>query len=74
MGATVKQGTIKDFDEDARTGSLLMDDRTEVSIEPESLEGSGVRTLRIGQRVRFETEERDGGSVARGLRLVTYDP
>lgn len=70
----MKQGTIKDFDEAARTGSLLMDDRTEVSIEPESLEGSGVRTLRIGQRVRFETEERDGASVARALRLVTYEP
>jgi cold shock CspA family protein len=68
------QGTIKDFDEEARTGSLLMDDRTVVSIEPESLEGSGVLTLRIGQRVRFETEERDGGRVARALRLVTYEP
>ena len=68
------QGTIKDFDEEARTGSLLTDDRSEVSIEPESLQGSGLLTLRIGQRVRFETEERDGGRVARELRLVTYEP
>ena len=67
------QGTIKHFDENERTGSLLTDDRTEVAIEAGSLQGSGIRTLRIGQRVRFDTEERDGVSVARSLRLVTWD-
>jgi hypothetical protein len=40
------QGTIKDFDVEARTGSLLMEDRTEVHIDPTSLEGSGLRYLR----------------------------
>jgi cold shock CspA family protein len=69
----VDQGTIKHFDESERTGSLLTDDRTEVEIEAGSLQGSGIRTLRIGQRVRFETEERDGVRVARSLRLVTWD-
>ena len=67
------QGTIKDFDEGERTGTLLTDDRTEVAIDASSLEGSIVLTLRIGQRVRFETEERDGKLVARSLRLVTWD-
>lgn len=67
------QGTIKDFDDQARTGSLLTDDRTEVAIDAGSLEGSEVLTLRIGQRVRFETEQRDGTPVARSLRLVTWD-
>ena len=67
------QGTIKHFDESERTGSLLTDDRTEVAIEAGSLQGSGIRTLRIGQRVRFDTEERDGVPVARSLRLVTWD-
>jgi cold shock CspA family protein len=69
----VAQGTIKDFDEGARTGSLLMDDRTEVAIEPASTAGAGIRTLRIGQRVRFELEDRDGHPVARRLRLVTFE-
>jgi cold shock CspA family protein len=68
------QGTIKHFDDRERTGSLLTDDRTEVAIDAGSLEGSGVRTLRIGQRVRFETQQRDGAPVARSLRLVTWDP
>ena len=67
------QGTIKHFDESERTGSLLTDDRTEVAIEAGSFQGSGIRTLRIGQRVRFDTEERDGVPVARSLRLVTWD-
>ena len=67
------QGTIKHFDEGDRTGSLLTDDRTEVAIDAGSLEGSGVLTLRIGQRVRFETEQGDGGPVARSLRLVTWE-
>jgi cold shock CspA family protein len=69
----VDQGTIKFFDETARTGTLLTDDRAEIAIDGTSLEGSGILTLRIGQRVKFETEERGGGGVARSLRLVTFD-
>lgn len=67
------QGTIKDFDDGSRTGTVLTDDRVEIAIEDASLEGSGLLTLRIGQRVRFETEDRDGTPVARGLRVVTFD-
>ena len=67
------QGTIKHFDEGERTGTLLTDDHTEVAIDAGSLQGSDVLTLRIGQRVRFDTEERDGAPVARSLRLVTWD-
>ena len=67
------QGTIKHFDEGERTGTLLTDDRTEVTSDAGSLEGSDVLTLRIGQRVGFDTEERDGAPVARSLRLVTWD-
>ena len=33
------QGTIKDYDEETRTGSLLMEDRTEVAIDATSIEG-----------------------------------
>lgn len=65
------QGTIRDFDMQERTGSLLMEDRTEVAIDPTSLEGGGIRTLRIGQRVRFDLVEEGGRKVARTLRLVT---
>ena len=69
----MEQGTIKDFDDGSRTGSLLTDDRAEITIDADSLEGSGLLVLRIGQRVKFDTEDRDGARVARRLRLVTFD-
>ncbi len=65
------QGTIRDFDEQERTGSLLMDDRTEVAIDATSVEGSGLRLLRIGQRVRFDLVEEGGRKIARTLQIVT---
>ena len=67
------QGTIKDFDLEGVTGSLLMDDSTEVAIDATSLERSGILTLRLGQRVAFDLDEADGKPVARGLRLVTFE-
>ena len=67
------QGTIKDFEDGERTGTLLLDDGSEIAIDASSLEGSDVRTLRIGQRVKFEIEDRDGSRVARSLKLVTWD-
>jgi cold shock CspA family protein len=66
------QGTVKDFDEGARTGSAVTDDRTEIEIEPASFPDDSILMLRLGQRVTFEVEEVDGRSVARGLTLVTF--
>ena len=67
------QGTIRDWDEETRTGSLLMEDRTEVGIDATSIEGSNIRTLRLGQRVRFDLTQANGGPIARTLTLVTFD-
>ncbi len=66
------QGTIRDFDVEARTGTLLMEDGSEVFIDPTSMEGSGLRYLRLGQRVKFELVEEGGRKLARSLRLVTF--
>jgi 2-phospho-L-lactate guanylyltransferase len=68
----VPQGTIRDFDDESRAGTLLMDDRTEVGIDATSIEGSGILTLRLGQRVRFDLVEEGGRKVAKTLRLVTF--
>ncbi|HEX9890524.1 MAG TPA: hypothetical protein VGB28_00485 [Actinomycetota bacterium] len=67
------QGTIKDYDPKERVGTLFMDDRTEVHIDAGSVEGAGVRTLRIGQRVKFDVAEEGGRKLARTLRIVTFD-
>ena len=66
------QGTIKEFDDETRTGVLLLEDRTEVDIDAASVEGGGIRTLRIGQRVRFDMVDEGGRKLARSLRLVTF--
>ena len=66
------QGTIRDYDPESRSGSLSTDDRTEVAIDGRSLTPE-MRSLRVGQRVRFEVDEQDGHPVARQLRLVTFE-
>jgi cold shock CspA family protein len=72
-GGDTVQGTIKEFDEQARTGSLLTDDRREIAIDGGSLAPDAVLMLRLGQRVRFEVDETGGTPVARNLRLVTFE-
>jgi cold shock CspA family protein len=66
------QGTIRDYDAASRTGSLMMDDRTEVDIDATSMEGAGLIDLRMGQRVRFDLVDERGRKLARTLRLVTF--
>lgn len=65
------QGTIKLYDEETKTGLLLMDDATEVEIDNASTDGSGLRSLRLGQRVRFDLNEEGGRKIARSLNIVT---
>lgn len=67
------QGTIKDYDDGTKSGSLLQEDRVEVAIDVDSIGDPAIRTLRLGQRVKYEIEQAEGGPVARGLRLVTFD-
>ncbi len=67
------QGTIKDYDEQTKSGSLLMEDRREVAIDGASIGDVAIRTLRLGQRVKFDLSEEEGRSVARDLRLVTFE-
>ena len=66
------QGTVREYFVDDRSGSLLQDDRTEILIDAESTEGSGLRTLRVGQRVDYDVAEAGGHRVARNLRIVTF--
>ncbi len=65
------QGTVKEYDDESRTGVLLLEDKTEVRIDPASTEGAGLRSLRLGQRVKFDIGEEGGAKVARSLRLIT---
>jgi cold shock CspA family protein len=66
------QGTIKEYLIDERTGSLLLDDHTEVGIDADSTLGSGIRYLRIGQRVSLDVAEEGGRKIARNLTIVSF--
>jgi cold shock CspA family protein len=69
----VAQGTIKDYDDETKIGSVLTEARQEIAIEPGSVGDAAIRTLRIGQRVKFDVDETSGHAVAKDLRIVTFD-
>jgi 2-phospho-L-lactate guanylyltransferase len=50
------QGTIATFDAHTRTGTLLLDDGVEVSFPAAAFDASGLRHLRLGQRVRLDRD------------------
>jgi 2-phospho-L-lactate/phosphoenolpyruvate guanylyltransferase len=48
------QGTVATFDSDRRSGTLLLDDGSEVGFDAAAFDASGLRLLRLGQRLRIE--------------------
>jgi cold shock CspA family protein len=51
------QGTVGDFDPQTRTGWLLLDDGRRVDFDREAFDASGLRLLRLGQRVHLDHDE-----------------
>jgi cold shock CspA family protein len=66
------QGTVKDYDPQERQGTVWLDDRTEVLVDATSVEGAGILTLRLGQRVVLDVAEEEGRKMARNLRIITF--
>jgi cold shock CspA family protein len=62
------QATVRTFDESSGAGTLLLDDGRELSFSPAALNGSALRRLRSGQRVRVRLDS-EGSVVA--LTLAT---
>jgi 2-phospho-L-lactate/phosphoenolpyruvate guanylyltransferase len=52
------QGTVASFDPQERSGTVLLDDGTRLDFDAGAFDASGLRLLRLGQRVRLE--RRDG--------------
>ena len=63
------QGTIKDYDPDSKVGSLLMEDGAEIAIDAGSVGDDAIRTLRLGQRVKFELKQEAGKGTGLGLSI-----
>jgi cold shock CspA family protein len=49
------QGTVATYDPDTHAGTLLLDDGTELAFPPDAFQRSGLRLLRLGQRVTVES-------------------
>jgi 2-phospho-L-lactate guanylyltransferase len=48
------QGTVASFDPMTGAGTLLLDDSTKLGFPASAFAASGLRLLRLGQRVRIE--------------------
>jgi 2-phospho-L-lactate/phosphoenolpyruvate guanylyltransferase len=62
------QGTVATFDESSHAGTVLLDDGTRVQFPAAAFAASGLRLLRLGQRVRLE---RDADGTVTALALIT---
>nr|WSZ98706.1 hypothetical protein OH820_26315 [Streptomyces sp. NBC_00857] len=56
------------YDSETRGGSVLLDDGTPVEFDRAAFDAGGLRMLRVGQRVRIETE---GEGASLRITLVT---
>ena len=62
------QGTVHRYDAASQSGSLLLDDGSELRFDAAAFARSGLRLLRSGQRVQIRVDP--AGAVV-GLALVT---
>lgn len=60
------QATVHRFDDETHAGSVLLDDGTEVHFGADVFEGSGLRLLRLGQRLTIESD----AEAVRSMRIV----
>jgi len=51
------QATVRSFDAHTRAGDLLLDDGTLMTFPARAFDASGLRALRIGQRVRLRLDD-----------------
>ena len=65
------QATVATYDAGTRSGSVLLDDGIELSFDASALEGSGLRLLRPGQRVRLEVAGEGASRSVHRLQILT---
>ncbi len=62
------QGTVATFDPQTRGGTVLLDDGTELTFDEAAFATSGLRLLRLGQRLRLTC---DAGGRVTALNVPT---
>jgi 2-phospho-L-lactate/phosphoenolpyruvate guanylyltransferase len=51
------QASVHRFDPDAGAGAVLLDDGTELPFEREAFDRSGLRLVRVGQRLTVDIDD-----------------
>ena len=65
------QGTVKEFSDATRSGSVILDDGSIIPLPPRAFSQSGLRSLRFGQRVRLEVSGEGDDRVVTTVALAT---
>jgi 2-phospho-L-lactate guanylyltransferase len=65
---TVLQATTRVFHPDTRSGTVLLDDGTEIAYDAAAFDAGGLRLLRVGQRVHLRV---DGDGKVTALTILT---
>lgn len=68
----VPQGTIRAYNEQSKSGLILDDQKDELAFDWESFRDSGLRELRIGQRVKFAVQGEGPRRKVRNLTIVSF--
>ena len=66
------QGTVREYSEETRSGSVVLDDGTVIPLPAEAFSRSGLRKLTFGQRVRFEVEGEGDARAVSSITLATF--
>lgn len=70
------QATVRTYDPTTRAGTVLLDDGVELPYSADALPRTGLRHLRVGQRVRIDVTDPDGtddtGGSTRVKALTIY--
>jgi cold shock CspA family protein len=64
------QATVRVYDPETRSGSVLLDDGTELPFDAEAFAAGGLRLLRFGQRVNLAMD--DAGDRITVITLGTF--
>lgn len=65
------QATVRSFDAQSRSGTVLLDDGVELAYDAAAFDAGAIRLLRVGQRVRIETRPGSGGRAVSYLTIAT---
>ena len=64
------RGTVKWFSDPKGYGFISSEDQKELFVHHSAIEGSGFRTLHVGDRVEFEVRHSDRGDEAAHVTLI----